>query len=84
MSEDPPILVFMDALAEAFGPALGRHVVLDVDGERVEGEVTGLGTQEVEPRTGSAWYVEVGGQRVSVTREDLERICRVEGEQAGD
>lgn len=76
------MLVFLDALAEVFGPALGRHVVLDVDGERVEGRVTGLGTQEVEPRTGSVWYVEVAGQRVSVTREDLERICRAEGEQS--
>lgn len=78
------MLVFLDAIAEVFGPALGRHVVMDVDGRPVEGRVTGLGTQDVVPATGSVWYVEIDGLRVSVTHEDLERICRAEGEQAGD
>lgn len=72
---DSPLWAVADAVQSLGAKVLGRHVVLDVDGERVAGEVTEFGTQEPEPTTGSVWYVAVDGRRVSVVPEDLERLC---------
>lgn len=71
--EHVPMLSPLEGLQRLLGPAIGRHVVLEVDGEQVAGEITSVGMSTKDGPNGGP-YVEVDGQRVKVTVDDLAQI----------
>jgi hypothetical protein len=76
-----PMMSLADAMHRLIGPALGKHVVLEVDGERVEGVVAGVGSHHPDGDTApSCWYVEIDGTRYTVSLEDVARLCGSDGE----
>lgn len=80
MSGGSLIWGFGEMLQQMFGPLLGQWVELEVDGAAVAGEVTSVGTHHPDgPNGGSQWYLEVGGQRYTVTFEDLQRAAESAG-----